>query len=280
VFAAAGKQNHFPVSRGSAAMPSSLTRPPSLALPPIILTSFNRPWEKILSSGTAVTLPAKRLITGKTYASLHGRCDPPTDSTRKADPTAMDVTKILEETDAGMYYIKRGLIRLSHIALNGQELMLLYMGKDTLFGEIPMFLAGREYLFTSMEETEAVFLPKKMLTEDFIRKHPELILNLLQSLSKKTQLYYYQLCSLHTFTTFGNLCRALYSMYLHQRKRDHIVPRLAQQELAAFLGVHRSSLHKAMTRLRAEGIIGGYSKSVLEILDIDRLAGYCGESII
>jgi CRP-like cAMP-binding protein len=85
---------------------------------------------------------------------------------------------------------------------------------------------------------------------------------------------------MQTFTAFGNLCRALYSMHLHQKKKDRIVPRLAQQELAAFLGVHRSSLHKAMTRLRAEGIIGAYSKSSLEIRDIDRLEGYCGESII
>jgi CRP-like cAMP-binding protein len=128
-----------------------------------------------------------------------------------------------------------------------------------------------------MEETEAVFLPKKKFTEDFIRENPELIQNLLESLSKKSQHFFQQLCNLQMFTTFGNLCRSLYSMHLYQRRNDKIVPRLAIQELAAYLGVHRSSLHKGLKRLKVEGVIGEYSRSNLKIYDIPRLALYCAE---
>lgn len=217
--------------------------------PPIILVDLNKPWEKVLSLGTPQTFQAKHILS---LGAGGG-------------------------TDSGLYYIRRGRIRLSNIAANGQEKVLFYMGNGTIFNEIPMLQMAGEYVFTSMETTEAVFWPKKRISVDFVREYPELLLNLLDSMSKKSQSFYTQLCNLRSFAALGNVCRALYSMHLHNRVGSVIVPRLTQQELAAYLGMHRSSLHKALTRLENEGIIENYSKKKLIICDVERLRWYAEE---
>ena len=213
---------------------------------PIILIDINKPWEKVLSIGTPVSFAARSVITPKDYSVAA----------------------------SGMYYILRGRIRLSNIATNGQEKVMLYMGKGTLFNEIPMLQIGSDYIFTCMETTDAVFLPKKRITPDFIRDHPELFLNLLDSMSRKSRNFYSQLCGLRAFDSFVNVCRTIYSMHMFNREHGRVVPRLTQQELAAFLGVHRSSLHKALARLKDEGIISAYNRMHLDVFQPDRLREY------
>lgn len=213
---------------------------------PIILMNMNKVWENVLHMGTPLSFPAKKIISFSQSDS----------------------------TNAGIYYIRHGCVRLSHIASNGQEKVMLYMGRGMLFNEIPMLNVGSDYLFTCMEPTETVFFPKKWITEEFIKEHPDLFLNLLESLSKKSRNFYSQLCGVRIFDAFVNVSRILYSMYLHNKAQDYVVPRLTQQEIAAFLGIHRSSLHKALFRLKDEGIIGQYSRKRLEVYDPDRFLEY------
>lgn len=216
---------------------------------PTILTDLNTPWEQVFHLGTPVSFKAKTILSARTA----------------------DIEK------AGLFYIKRGRIKLSHIAPNGQEKIMIYMGKGMLFNEIPMLLPFSDALFTVMEPTDAVFFPKKRLTLDFIKQYPHVILNMLESVSKKSQIFYTQLCTLRSFGTFANVCRALYSMHLYNREGQKIVPRLTQQELAALLGVHRSSLHKALFRLQSEGIIGTYSRKELPLYNEKVLKEYAEE---
>ena len=52
-------------------------------------------------------------------------------------------------------------------------------------------------------------------------------------------------------------------------------PTLTQQELAALLGIHRTTLTRILCRLKALNIIEKYTKNDLHILDmeaLDRLA--------
>lgn len=220
--------------------------PEASGFQPIILVDLNTPWEKVLDQGRPVGFAAKTIISALSF----------------------------EEFTSGMYYIKKEHVRLSNIASNGQEKMMFYMGRGTFFNEIPMLQSGTDYLFTCMDATDAIFFPKKRITEDFIRRYPELMLNLLDSMSRKSRSFYSQLGGLRAYDTFANVCRILYSMHLFHKSGGRIVPRLTQQEFAAFLGVHRSSLHKALFRLQSEGVIGRYSRSELDIHDLERLRAY------
>ena len=215
---------------------------------PIIMTDLNKPWEKVLSLGVPMTFSQKSVIS----------------STGK-------------KQTVGLYFIRRGCIRLSNVSLGGQDKVLFYLGHGTLFNEIPMLQLVDNYIFTCMEHTEAVFLPQSCITTKFIREYPDLMLNLLESMSKKSQFFYSQLCCFQQLDTFTNVCRTLFSMHLHSREGDTVVPRLTQLELASYLGVHRSSLHKTMVRLKREGVIGDYCKNKLEIRDPDKLWNYSQE---
>lgn len=213
---------------------------------PIILSNLNTPWEQVLFLGTRVSFPPKKIIPTHTGSSV------------------LD----------GMYYITRGRVRLSHIAPNGSEKVLFHIGQGSLFNEIPMLSSAPNATFTSVEQTDAYFWSRKDLGLIFIKEYPELIYNLLQSLSVKASNFHMQLCSQGLFTSFVNVCRSLYSMYLYQQEGEKIVPHLTQHELAALLGVHRSSLHKALTRLKEEDIIVSYNKKELIITDLDALFDY------
>lgn len=137
-----------------------------------------------------------------------------------------------------------------------------------------MMLHGGDSLFTCMEPTDTVFFPKSTLNAEFIREHPELFYNFIESLSKKSQCFYSRLSAASMSDSFGNACQALYSMHLYNRHKGHVAPRLTQLELAAFLGIHRSSLHKALARLKDEGVIGQYSRKHLTIHKPDALYEY------
>jgi CRP-like cAMP-binding protein len=210
---------------------------------PVILTDLNKPWEKVLSLGSPVTFAARSIIPPKTRPG-----------------------------DEGLYFIKKGRVRLSNISFNGQERIMLYMGSATLFNEVPMFqYSAGSAIFSAMESTRAVFFPKKIFTKNFIAQSPGLFLNLFESLSKKSLCMYLQLCTLRTMSSFGNVCRILYCMHLFNRVHGVVNPRLTQQELAAFLGIHRSSLHKTLNRLRDKGIIGTYRRNTLDIFEPEKL---------
>lgn len=215
---------------------------------PIILRELNLVWEKALHLAEPMTFSPKTVITGTLSDYGNSR--------------------------QGMYYIKRGLIRLSSLSPGGQERTMLFMGGGVFFNEIPMILHPGDAVFTSMEVTETFFFHKKTLTPDFIRSYPELMLNLLESLSKKSQFFYNQLSTAGMFGSFANTCRALYCMHLFNRQKGQIIPRLTQLELSALLGIHRSSLHKALTRLKDEGVIGAYNRKHLTIYNPDALYHY------
>lgn len=220
--------------------------PDASGFQPTLLTDLNTPWEKILDQGTAIRFARKTIISARSFG----------------------------ESASGMYYIRKGRVRLSSIAANGQEKMMFYMGRGTFFNEIPMLQAESDCLFTCVEDTDAVFFPKKRITEDFIRRNPDLMLNLMESMSRKSRSFYDQLSGLRAYDTFTNVCRIIYSMYLFNKDGGKIVPHLSQQEFAAFLGVHRSSLHKALHRLQGEGVIGRYGRKELELHDAQRLLAY------
>ncbi|MDR2123415.1 MAG: Crp/Fnr family transcriptional regulator [Desulfovibrio sp.] len=210
---------------------------------PIVLQDLNKPWEQMLHTGYNVSFPAGSVITGV------GR----------------------SREDNRIFFIRQGRVCLSHIAANGEERILMYLGRNCMFEETPTQHDGMDCIFTCVKELRAVSWPAKILNANFAALHPELVLNLLCSLSRKTRIFSGRLCELHAFDALGLVCRALYSMYLHRDEGKSPVPNLTQLELAAYLGIHRSSLHLVMSKLREDGIIGAYSKSRVEILDPDRL---------
>lgn len=224
--------------------------PRNESLLPIIITGMNEPWEKITHLGTRERFPKRSVVAGG----------------------GADVD--------GIYYLVRGLVRLSCITRAGKEYAMLYMGEGMLFNENDIFHKGLNNFLTSIEPLETVFFPRAMLNEQFFGEHPDLAMNLISSMSQKTRVLYSLLGATRSLDSFAHVCRVLYRMHLFNRvqeagsSKSRIVPRLCQQELAAFLGMHRASMHTAISRLKEERIIERYSKKELIITDLPALERY------
>lgn len=224
--------------------------PQSESFLPIIMTGMNEPWEKIAHLGTRERFPKRSVVAGS-----------------------------YEDVD-GVYYLVKGLVRLSCITRTGREYAMMYMGEGMLFNENDVFHKGLNHFLTSVEPLETIFFPRAMFNEKFFGAHPDLAMNLISSLSQKSRVLYALLGATRSLDSFANVCRALYRMHLFNTVEEggkgagRIVPRLSQQELAAFLGMHRASMHTALSRLKDEGIIGHYSKKELTIPDLPGLERY------
>lgn len=218
---------------------------PFSPISPIILTGLNSPWEAVQHLGVPAQFTASQVIA--------------------------------QNDRSGFYYLKRGRVRLSYIAPNGQERVLFYLGRGTLFLDAPVLVQSL-CIFTCMEAGEAIFFKKSLISESFVVQHPALMLNWVESVARKSSNFYKQLCGIGLHDTFVNVCRVLYSMVLYQKEQGKIVPYLTQLEVASLLGVHRGSLHKAFVRLRQEGVIGDYSRQILEVFDEERLRSYAEDA--
>ncbi len=214
--------------------------------PPIILKDLNAAWAKVLHLGTQVNFKRNQILA--------------VDENYNAN---------------GAYFIKEGCIRLSYIAPNGQEKVLFFIGKGSLFNEVPSVSPSSPCIFTSVTPTTAVYFKKSLVTSPrFAVEHPEVVLNWVESTSIKTGCLFRQLCDVGLFDVFTNVCRLLYTMAQHHKEHGKIVPHLSQQECASYLGIHRGSLHKALSRLKDEGVIESYSRHELRILNMEQLREY------
>ena len=219
--------------------------PAELSFPPIIITGHNEIWEESLPMGVPVHFSAGTFFS--------------------------DIGSSLPSPDAGIYFIKKGRVKLSGKDAKGEATTLLHFGEGMIFNEVPMLQHSNGYKIVCMEDTEAVFLPKRLVLGKIFKTNDKLRRNLLESMAYKSNCY---LARLKTYGGSNALClvsRALYSMYLYNRYEETVVPRLTQAELSEYLGLHRRTLQRALARLKEEGICGQYSHKHLDIFDHNQL---------
>lgn len=198
----------------------------------------NRVWREVLHLGTRCTFPA-----GHVQPGISGE---------------------------GFYFIKKGTVRLAYTSLGGQERVVLMIGHDSLFNEIPALKSQVTpgVGFQCIERVEAWRFPASLLTDtDFISARPHLISNLLQSMAVKSELLFSHATEGVFSSTTRRLCQILFSM-----AHEHNHSGLSQTDVATMLGVHQTTIARSVRILRENNIIGRFTKKELEILDQDRLS--------
>ena len=191
------------------------------------------------------------------------------------------------------YYILSGTVRLAYVGANGEERTILYAGAGTLMN-VPTIIAGdiKNTVVTCTERVEAAIFDAGLLTDRaFAAAHPDLLLNLIHSLCRmglpRHERHHQQRREGHLVIhsqhlgdaslvgTMGHVCRVFQEMSQKYGGRPRFSPDMTQQELAALLGIHRTTLTRILCRLKALNIIEKYTKNDLHILDmeaLDRLA--------
>lgn len=170
-----------------------------------------------------------------------------------------------------------GTVRLAYVGANGEERTILYAGAGTLMN-VPTIIAGdiKNTVVTCTERVEAAIFDAGLLTDRaFAAAHPDLLLNLIHSLCIHLVIHSQHLGDASLVGTMGHVCRVFQEMSQKYGGRPRFSPDMTQQELAALLGIHRTTLTRILCRLKALNIIEKYTKNDLHILDmeaLDRLA--------
>lgn len=168
------------------------------------------------------------------------------------------------------YFIRKGTVRLAYTSLSGQERIVLIIGPDSIFNEIPALKSQVTpgVGFQCIEWVEAWRFPASLLTDTgFISAYPHLISNLLQSIAMKSELLFSHATEGIFSSTTQKLCQILQSV-----NQDSQQSGLSQTEVANLLGVHQTTIARSVRTLREQGIIGKFTKKELQILNRERLA--------
>lgn len=184
----------------------------------------------------------------------------------------VDVTTLAER--AYFYYIISGWVRLSYVAPGGEERAILYAGPGTLMN-VPSVLAHdvENTQVVCTEDVElALFSASLLADEAFAAAHPDLMLNLIHSLSVHLVIHSQHLADSALAGSLGHVCRIFWEMSEKCGGRVRFRLDMTQQELAALLGIHRTTLTRILCRLKDMGVLARCTRSELHILDRERLA--------
>lgn len=173
-------------------------------------------------------------------------------------------------------FLDKGLIRLSSLGENGSERIFLHIGAGCIFSELscmhiaPLSTAS----FLAMENCEVYLFPKHLLEDrNFTLSHPELMMNLVQSLILKAGAFFGQIEESVGLSPEHLVCRYLFR--LQEDASLHLRLKFSQSDLALALGLHRSTVCRILHDLRERGILGEFTRTRLEILDKEALRALC-----
>lgn len=172
-----------------------------------------------------------------------------------------------------MYYLCEGRMRVSACNAEGNERVLAFLEKDTLFG-LDCFLPG-ELSMLSVEpigRCEVVPLRREAL-EELLRKKPDLAVDLAGFYCKVLR----QLCFDAELQSMNNIFSRIVNYLLASRDAlgSDKLP-LTQTEIAGAVNCSRSSVSRAMGRMKEAGVIEPEGIG-LRILDADGMIDLCKE---
>lgn len=175
----------------------------------------------------------------------------------------------------GFYYIEKGKVRLGFMGRGEKELGALILGRGCLFNEIPALIAPHYVVnFTVLEVVHAWRFDVGLLQDEcFISTYPKLISNLLCSLARKSGIFFFKMTSSSKRSSLNRLCGFL--LHLAESGKDELA--MSQSDVSDMLGLHQTTTARCVRLLRERGVIGRFTKSKLEILDMEALRALAQE---
>lgn len=179
-----------------------------------------------------------------------------------------------QENPSAIHYIQSGMVRQYAISTNGDE-MTLNIYKPCAF--FPMMWALNDtpnrYYFEAMEQTTIYKAPRHEVI-NFLKKEPELLLNLTSRLFKAldgllSKMEYLMTGNAHAKVIFTLLNTAYRFGQKHEPRVD-LTLHMTHRELAALAGITRETCTRELKKLEAGGYIV-VTNHAISIPDIHRL---------
>jgi CRP-like cAMP-binding protein len=174
------------------------------------------------------------------------------------------------DVSKGLYYIESGLVALTNISDNGQEIMLRVLGNKYWVGN-RSFIAEEKYHATAviLKDTHLLFLPLKNIQE-LLEKYPTLLCHLAQKMSWELRISEERFYDMACREAQGRIIEAF--IYLKTRHPDYLWTR---REIAEFTGSTIETVTRIFSSLEKEGFLKKEGRDI-QIIDEDSLLEYIG----
>lgn len=182
----------------------------------------------------------------------------------------------LAEPSAGerfdIFYIEKGKMRLEFDSMEGRSRAVVLFEAGSIYN-LACAATRQEASgqFECVEDAVVWHVPGKLLHDtDFISLYPSLASCAINQLGVLVLTYHTALTDMLLDDFVIRFCRFLLSLNI---KHDSLefASGGSQEKIASTLGVHRTTLARAIQRLKREGIIASFTKHKVEILDLERL---------
>lgn len=173
----------------------------------------------------------------------------------------------------GVYYIKKGKVRLSYISPSGQERIALTYDTHSIFNEARVF-AGYEPTgcFKCASDVELYLFPKKLLLKNsFITQYPDIVRNLLFTMGAKILLHYSFLTEMGTGSSMSQVSKFILSMSAQNNNNSIFPINMTQQEVCDLFGIHRATLARTLKRLKEMEAISHFTSRKVIITNRETL---------
>ncbi len=165
-----------------------------------------------------------------------------------------------------LYFLERGKVRLTQQSLEGMEKIIWYIHEGCLFGETPFFdpMPSEGYFTCSVESVVWAFSAQSL---DIVRReHPDLLMNLAQSMARKMRALSHQAASLYLDSVLVRTCKFLAQRIVPGSDPPVADVGISRQEMAALLGVHRISLYRILRQQEENGLLGPFVNKRVTVL--------------
>ena len=164
-------------------------------------------------------------------------------------------TVLINEGDVGdsLYIVVSGRVKIFASNEAGREFVIDFFGPGEYVGEMSLDGARRSASVMTVEPTTCVVVNRAHFRE-FILKHPDFAMHLIERLIHRVRVTTGNLKSLALSDVYGRLVRLLNALAQPVEGRQVVPEKLTQQEIADRVGASRDMIGKLMKDL----IAGGY----------------------
>lgn len=176
-----------------------------------------------------------------------------------------------DDDPAGIFYLKKGLVKEYAISKKGDELVVNIFKPFTFF---PMSWAINDtpniYYFEAMSDVEVFRAPKEQVVA-FVKNNPDILYNLLSRVYKGTDGLFLRMAYLMSGNAYDRLLTELI-IYAKRfgKKSQSVELTISEQELAAQAGLTRETVSREMKHLKEKALVV-FEKNVLILKDVARL---------
>lgn len=170
-----------------------------------------------------------------------------------------------------LFYVEEGRVQVLFDTMDGRMRSVVSFEPGSMFN-LAQAATRTEASGLYQCVTDAVIwrIPGELLHDAaFAAAHPELMLAVVHILGRLVLTHHTFLTDMLMDDFVIRFSRFLMSM--SEERGEEFAPGMTQDELAAMCGVHRATLARAIQRLKKDGVISGFTKNRVRILNREAL---------